>query len=140
MPIGPARDLWGALALGIPPAKEDVFSVFAESGTIHTLVVSGLQVTLVMVALEALWRRLLGRGSGLASCAAGFLYCGVVGFSAPVWRGPAHGSGLGFRPGAGLEAAPCPDPCMGRSCSGSCFIQLQGARLGSYWPGGRCSD
>ena len=84
---GPARDLWGALTLGIPPARDEVFSVFAESGTIHTLVVSGLQVTLVMVALEALWRRLLGRGSGTASALAGVLYCAVVGFSAPVWRG-----------------------------------------------------
>lgn len=87
LPEGPARDLWGALTLGIPPARDEVFSVFAESGTIHTLVVSGLQVTLVMVALEALWRRLLGRGSGIASALAGILYCAVVGFSAPVWRG-----------------------------------------------------
>lgn len=84
---GPARDLWGALTLGISPARDEVFSVFAESGTIHTLVVSGLQVTLVMVALEALWRRLLGRGSGLASALVGVFYCAVVGFSAPVWRG-----------------------------------------------------
>ncbi len=87
LPEGPARDLWGALTLGIPPARDEIFSVFAESGTIHTLVVSGLQVTLVMVALEALWRRLLGRGSGIASSLTGVLYCGVVGFSAPVWRG-----------------------------------------------------
>jgi competence protein ComEC len=87
LPDGPARDLWGALTLGIPPARDEVFSVFAESGTIHTLVVSGLQVTLVMVALESLWRRLLGRGSGVASALAGVLYCSVVGFSAPVWRG-----------------------------------------------------
>ena len=87
LPNGPARDLWGALTLGIPPARDEVFSVFAESGTIHTLVVSGLQVTLVMVALEALWRRLLGRGSGVASSLTGILYCAVVGFSAPVLRG-----------------------------------------------------
>jgi competence protein ComEC len=84
---GPARDLWGALTLGIPPAQENVFSAFAESGTIHTLVVSGLQVTLVMAFLEALWRRLFRRGSTAAAIGAGLLYCAVVGFSAPVWRG-----------------------------------------------------
>jgi len=87
LPEGPARDLWGALTLGISPARDDIFSVFAESGTIHALVVSGLQVTLVIAALEALWRRLLGRGSGLASALAGLLYGAVVGYSAPVWRG-----------------------------------------------------
>ena len=87
LPEGTARDLWGALTLGLPPARDEVFSAFAESGTIHTLVVSGLQVTLVMGVLEALWRRLLHRGSGLASAGAGLLYCAVVGFSAPVWRG-----------------------------------------------------
>lgn len=87
LPMGPARDLWGALTLGYPPAKEDVFSAFAESGTIHTLVVSGLQVTLVMAFLEALWRRCLRRGSTVAAIAAGLLYSAVVGFSAPVWRG-----------------------------------------------------
>ncbi len=87
LPPGPARDLWGALTLGYPPAQEDVFSAFAESGTIHTLVVSGLQVTLVMVFLEALWRRLFRRGSALASSLVGLAYSAVVGFSAPVWRG-----------------------------------------------------
>jgi competence protein ComEC len=84
---GTARDLWGALTLGIPPVQDEVFSAFAESGTIHTLVVSGLQVTLVMTALEALWRRLLRRGSGLAAVVGGLLYCACVGFTAPVWRG-----------------------------------------------------
>lgn len=84
---GPARDLWGALTLGYPPAKDDVFSVFAESGTIHTMVVSGLQVTLVMVFLEALWRKLFRRGSTVVAVLAGVLFCGVVGFTAPVWRG-----------------------------------------------------
>jgi competence protein ComEC len=87
LPEGTARDLWGALTLGFPPAREDVFSAFAESGTIHTLVVSGLQVTLVMAFLEALWRRLCRRGSTAASILAGLLYSAVVGFSAPVWRG-----------------------------------------------------
>ena len=58
LPPGPARDFWGALTLGLPPAHDEAFSAFAESGTIHTLVVSGLQVTLVMAGLESLWRRL----------------------------------------------------------------------------------
>lgn len=84
---GPSRDLWGALTLGYPPASPDVFSSFAESGTIHTLVVSGLQVTLVMACLETLWRRLFRRGSTSASILAGLLYSAIVGFSAPVWRG-----------------------------------------------------
>jgi competence protein ComEC len=84
---GPARDLWGALTLGLPPVDGECFSPFAESGTIHTLVVSGLQVTLVLGCLEALWRRLFGRGSCVAGIVFGALYCAVVGFSAPVWRG-----------------------------------------------------
>lgn len=82
-----ARDLWGALTLGVSPARDEVFSAFAESGTIHTLVVSGLQVTLLMGVAEALARRLFRRGSGLAAAAAGLLYAALVGFSAPVWRG-----------------------------------------------------
>ncbi|HET8900604.1 MAG TPA: ComEC/Rec2 family competence protein [Holophagaceae bacterium] len=88
LPIeGAARDLWGALALGIPPADPDRFSVFAESGTVHVLVVSGLQMTLVMALLEALLRRLVGRGSSFGSLAGGLASGLVVGFSAPVWRG-----------------------------------------------------
>jgi competence protein ComEC len=88
LPLGPtAKDLWGAIALGIPPADEAHFSVFAESGTIHILVVSGLQVTLVMAAIEALLRRLRVRGVALGAIAAGLVYCCLVGFSAPVWRG-----------------------------------------------------
>jgi competence protein ComEC len=88
LPLGPtAKDLWGALALGIPPADEAHFSVFAESGTIHILVVSGLQVTLVMAAIEALLRRLRLRGVAVGTVAAGLLYSALVGFSAPVWRG-----------------------------------------------------
>nr|MBP7619213.1 ComEC/Rec2 family competence protein [Geothrix sp.] len=71
LPLGPtAKDLWGALALGIPPADEAHFSVFAESGTIHILVVSGLQVTLVMAAIEALLRRLRLRGAAAGAIAA----------------------------------------------------------------------
>jgi competence protein ComEC len=108
-----AKDLWGALALGIPPADESHFSVFAESGTIHILVVSGLQVTLVMVAVEALLRRLRLRGASAGSILAGLLYCGLVGFSAPVWRGLFMGvawalgrtSGWKLPPVAGLHLA-----------------------------------
>lgn len=108
-----AKDLWGALALGVPPADEAHFSVFAESGTIHILVVSGLQVTLVMVAVEGLLRRLRLRGASAGSIAAGLLYCGLVGFSAPVWRGLFMGvawalgrtSGWKLPPVAGLHLA-----------------------------------
>jgi competence protein ComEC len=114
LPLGPtAKDLWGALALGIPPADEAHFSVFAESGTIHILVVSGLQVTLVMAALEALLRRLRLRGAAAGAIAAGLLYSGLVGFSAPVWRGLFMGvawaigrsSGWKLPPVAGLHLA-----------------------------------
>ncbi len=82
-----ARDLWGALALGISPVHEETTSAFAESGTLHILIVSGLQVTLVMAAVLALLRRLLGRGGSLGAVVAGIAYAAVVGFSAPVWRG-----------------------------------------------------
>ncbi|MCE1204073.1 MAG: ComEC/Rec2 family competence protein [Holophagaceae bacterium] len=114
LPLGPtAKDLWGALALGIPPADETHFSVFAESGTIHILVVSGLQVTLVMAAIEALLRRLRLRGATLGTIAAGLLYAALVGFSAPVWRGLFMGvawaigrsSGWKLPPVAGLHGA-----------------------------------
>lgn len=114
LPLGPtARDLWGALALGIPPAEEAHFSVFAESGTIHILVVSGLQVTLVMAAIEALLRRLRWRWTATGAIAAGLLYAALVGFSAPVWRGLFMGiawalgrsSGWRLPPVAGLHLA-----------------------------------
>ncbi|HJW42900.1 MAG TPA: ComEC/Rec2 family competence protein [Geothrix sp.] len=118
LPLDPAaRDLWGALALGIPPADEAHVSAFAESGTIHILVVSGLQVTLVMAAAEALLRRLRLRGAGkvvgMGAVAAGLLYSGLVGFSAPVWRGLVMGvawalgrsSGWKLPPVAGLHLA-----------------------------------
>jgi competence protein ComEC len=82
-----ARDLWGALALGISPIHEETTSAFAESGTLHILIVSGLQVTLVMAAVQALLSRLLGRGGAVGAVAAGIAYAAVVGFSAPVWRG-----------------------------------------------------
>ncbi len=103
---GPARDLWGALTLGYPPARPDVFSAFAESGTIHTLVVSGLQVTLVMAFLEVLWRRLFRRGSTAASILVGLLYCAVVGFSAPVWRGLLMGFAWALGRRSGWELPP----------------------------------
>ncbi|GLH74528.1 hypothetical protein GETHLI_30300 [Geothrix limicola] len=114
LPLGPtAKDLWGALALGIPPVDEAHFSVFAESGTIHILVVSGLQVTLIMAAVEALLRRLRLRGTAAGSITAGLLYSALVGFSAPVWRGLfmgiawALGRATGWKlpPVAGLHGA-----------------------------------
>ncbi len=107
LPLDPtAKDLWGALALGIPPVDEAHFSVFAESGTIHILVVSGLQVTLVMVAVEALLRRLRLRGASAGSVLAGTLYCGLVGFSAPVWRGLFMGIAWAFGRASGWKLPP----------------------------------
>lgn len=108
-----AKDLWGALALGIPPVDDAHVSVFAESGTIHILVVSGLQVTLVMAAAEALLRGLRLRGATLGTLLAGLLYSVLVGFSAPVWRGLFMGaawavgrsSGWKLPPVAGLHLA-----------------------------------
>ena len=111
LPLAPGlgRDLWGALSLGLPPAREDTFSPFAESGTIHTLVVSGLQVTLVMGGLEALGRR-LGQGRGWralgAAAGGGLLYCGLVGFSAPVWRGLLMGLAWAAGKGSGWKLPP----------------------------------
>lgn len=93
LPLEPmARDLWGALTLGIPPAQPESYSAFTESGTIHVLVVSGLQVTLMIALAEALARRALRRGSSVAAVALGLAYAAVVGFSAPVWRGFFMGS------------------------------------------------
>lgn len=90
LPPGPARDLWGALALGLPVVDEEALTPFAESGTLHILVVSGLQVTLVIAALEMVMRRLFRRRPRIAALAAGLgavAYALAVGFSAPVWRG-----------------------------------------------------
>ena len=103
---GPARDLWGAMALGIPPADPDCFSVFAESGTVHVLVVSGLQMTLVMALLEALLRRVAGRGSMVGSLAGGLAYGLVTGFSAPVWRGFLMGAAWAVGRGTGWKLPP----------------------------------
>jgi competence protein ComEC len=110
LPLGPglARDLWGALTLAIPPAQDEAFSVFAESGTIHTLVVSGLQVTLVLAGLASLGQRLFLGGwpsLGLASVGA-LAYCGVVGFSAPVWRGLLMGLAWAAARGSGWKLPP----------------------------------
>ncbi len=82
-----AREVWGALTLGISPASPETASVFTESGTLHVLVVSGMQVTLLMAVAEALLRKGLRRGTGWGALAVGVLYASVVGFSAPVWRG-----------------------------------------------------
>lgn len=103
---GARRDLWGALVLGLPPAQDEVFSAFAESGTIHTLIVSGLQVTLVMAAVEALVRRLFRRGGSLAAVVAGLLYASLVGFSAPVWRGLLMGLAWALGRGTGWKLPP----------------------------------
>ena len=103
---GAGRDLWGAMALGIPPADPDRFSVFAESGTVHVLVVSGLQMTLVMALLEALIRRLIGRGSTLGCLAGGLAYGLVAGFSAPVWRGFLMGAAWAVGRGTGWKLPP----------------------------------
>jgi competence protein ComEC len=103
---GMARDLWGALALGIPPASEERASVFAESGTLHILVVSGLQMTLIIACAEALLRRLLRRGASTGAIVAGLLYACVVGFSAPVWRGLLMGSAWAIGRGSGWRLPP----------------------------------
>ena len=131
---GPARDLWGALCLGIPPGHGEAFSPFVQSGTIHTLVVSGLQVTLVMGLLEALARRAFGglarrafgglarrafgglfrRGPGAwgawaspcAAVAGGLGYCVLVGFTAPVWRGFLMGLAWAAGKGSGWKLPP----------------------------------
>jgi competence protein ComEC len=109
LPQGLARDLWGALTLGLPPAQGEAFSAFAESGTIHTLVVSGLQVTLVMGGLEALWRRLWPGGqkrSARVAMGGGLIYGALVGFTAPVWRGLLMGAAWAAGKGTGWKVPP----------------------------------
>ncbi|HJU84805.1 MAG TPA: ComEC/Rec2 family competence protein [Holophagaceae bacterium] len=107
LPIeGMARDLWGALALGIPPASDSRTSVFAESGTLHILVVSGLQMTLIIACVEALLRRLLRRGASLGALGAGLAYALIVGFSAPVWRGLLMGSAWALGRSSGWRLPP----------------------------------
>lgn len=101
-----ARDLWGALALGISPVREDSFAPFAESGTLHVLVVSGLQVSLVMALAAFLAGRLLGRGTLPAALMAGLGFSLMVGFSAPVWRGLLMGAALALGQGRGWRLPP----------------------------------
>lgn len=101
---GPARDIWGAITLGLQSADTQLFSIFAESGTLHTLIVSGLQITLAMVFLEALWARLFRRGSTWAALLGGLLYSSLVGFSAPVWRGLLMGSAWAMSRGIGWKS------------------------------------
>ncbi|MCL1893335.1 MAG: ComEC/Rec2 family competence protein [Holophagaceae bacterium] len=84
---GTARDIWGALTLGIHPINDDVTNSFAESGILHLLVVSGLQITLVMATVEALLRKILKRGSGIGAILCGLAFSALVGFTAPIWRG-----------------------------------------------------
>ncbi|MDR2560993.1 MAG: ComEC/Rec2 family competence protein [Holophagales bacterium] len=83
----PARDVWGALALGIFPINDEVSSSFSESGVLHLLVVSGLQITLIMATAEAFFRRILKRGGSLGAIMCGLAFAALVGFSAPIWRG-----------------------------------------------------
>ncbi|HJW10101.1 MAG TPA: ComEC/Rec2 family competence protein [Holophagaceae bacterium] len=103
---GAARDLWGALALGIPPASEERASVFAESGTLHILVVSGLQLTLIIACVEFLLRHLLRRGASAGAVLAGVAYACIVGFSAPVWRGLLMGSAWALGRASGWRLPP----------------------------------
>ncbi len=107
LPLDPlARDLWGALALGVPPVQDEAYAPFAESGTLHVLVVSGLQVSLVMVLAGWLGRP-LGRWGLLGSAvAAGFAFALVVGFSAPVWRGFLMGAAWATGRASGWRLAP----------------------------------
>lgn len=84
---GPARDIWGALTLGIHPINDEVTGTFVESGILHLLVVSGLQITLVMATVEAILRKFLRRGSGTGAILCGLAFAAVVGYTAPIWRG-----------------------------------------------------
>ncbi|MDR1841303.1 MAG: ComEC/Rec2 family competence protein [Holophagales bacterium] len=107
LPIeGAARDLWGALALGIHPINDEVTSAFAESGTLHLLVVSGLQITLIMVAIEWALRKFLRRGSGLGAILGGLAFAALVGFTAPIWRGLLMGAAWVFGRAHGWRVPP----------------------------------
>ena len=103
---GTARDLWGALTLGIHPVKDEVTSAFAESGTLHLLVVSGLQITLIMAAVEALLRKIIKRGGGLGAILIGIAYATLVGFTAPIWRGLLMGAAWVFGRAGGWKIPP----------------------------------
>jgi competence protein ComEC len=102
----PARDLWGALALGIFPLSDDVSSAFGESGTLHLLVVSGLQITLIMGTVEVLLRKIIKRGSGAGAIAAGLIFAALVGFSAPILRGLLMGIAWVFGRAQGWKIPP----------------------------------
>jgi len=107
LPIkGTARDLWGALALGIHPINDEVSSAFAESGTLHLLVVSGLQITLIMATVEALLRKFIRRGSGIGAILAGLAFAALVGFTAPIWRGLLMGAAWVFGRAQGWRIPP----------------------------------
>lgn len=107
LPLQPtARDLWGALALGIPPVRDEAFAPFAESGTLHVLVVSGLQVSLVMVLAGWLARPLGRWGLLAAALGAGGAFAITVGFSAPIWRGLLMGSAWALGRASGWRVAP----------------------------------
>ncbi len=107
LPLTPlGRDLWGALALGIPPIQDETFAPFAESGTLHVLVVSGLQVSLLMLLAGWLARPLGRWGLTLAALGAGLAFATVVGFSAPVWRGLLMGAAWAVGRASGWRIAP----------------------------------
>ena len=107
LPLTPeARDLWGALALGVPPVRDEAFAPFAESGTLHVLVVSGLQVSLVMVLAGWLARPFGRWGLLTAALGAGSAFALTVGFSAPVWRGLLMGAAWAFGRSSGWRLAP----------------------------------
>jgi competence protein ComEC len=102
----PARDLWGALTLGIHPINDEVTSSFIESGVLHLLVVSGLQITMIMATAEAILRKLLKRGSGTGAILLGLAFAALVGFSAPVWRGLLMGIAWVFGRSQGWRVPP----------------------------------
>ncbi|HJV89700.1 MAG TPA: ComEC/Rec2 family competence protein [Holophagaceae bacterium] len=107
LPLDPlGRDLWGAMALGIPPVQDETFAPFAESGTLHVLVVSGLQVSLLMLLAGWLARPLGRWGITGAALGAGVAFATVVGFSAPVWRGLLMGAAWALGRASGWRVAP----------------------------------
>jgi competence protein ComEC len=107
LPLDPlARDLWGAMALGIPPVHDESFAPFAESGTLHVLVVSGLQVSLIMGLAGAFARRIFGRGGTVTAALAGLAFAAIVGWTAPVWRGLLMGGALALGQGRGWRLPP----------------------------------
>ncbi len=143
LPLEPlARDLWGAMALGIPPVHEESFAPFAESGTLHVLVVSGLQVSLIMALAGALARRIFGRGGTVTAAMAGLAFAAIVGWTAPVWRGLLMGGALALGQGRGWRLPPVLGLhgallvwLLGHSASGADpgFLLAWWALLGLLW-------